>query len=177
MKKGGDDLREIGRLGKPHGIRGEVKVIPLSDDPDLFFGLERVFIGQDEECARAFDIASIRPVVSKRGLTILLSLKEIQNRDLIESLRGQKLFAKESELPGLDEDEFTYGDIVGFTAVSEDGEVLGTVTDVIDRPPQDLLVLSRIKKRDVMIPFVSEFIKAVDTENRKVTVSVIEGML
>jgi len=187
MKTGGESLeesgleesglREIGRLGKPHGVRGEVKVIPLSDDVDRFLGIRTVLIGRDAKGAKAYSVSSIRPHVSKKGLAILLSVNEIQDRDVIDSFRGQTLFAQVSELPHGAEHEVLNTDITGYTAINEEGDELGTVAEIIDRPPQNLLVLTTREKGDVMIPFVSEFVKSVDAERRMIVVSVIEGML
>lgn len=172
-----DVLREIGRIGKPHGIRGEIKIIPQSDDRDRLLGIKTVFIGPDSRRARSFSVSSIRPHISKKGLTILLKLSENLDQDWINSMRGQTLFAKESDLPALKEGEFFYSDIVGFDVISIDEEPLGVVADVIDRPPQDILVLRTHEKKDVFIPFVREFVREVDIESSRVVVSLIEGML
>ena len=169
-------LREIGRLGKPHGVRGEIHMVPVSRDTDRLLDLGRVFTGADEQSAVERPLMAVRQHLAAKGPVLLLSIKGFADRDEVSSLRGQLVFAAEEDLPVLEEDEFYYSDIVGFRVETPDGDVVGRVTDVLDRPPQDLLVVGIEDGEDAYVPLVNEFVEQVDLAGGRVDITPIEGM-
>ncbi|TDI76219.1 MAG: 16S rRNA processing protein RimM [Bacteroidetes bacterium] len=177
MGKKGNSLREIGRLGKPHGVHGEINMIPVSPDLDRLLGLASIYVGPDEESAVPMTIVSSRVHLAKKGQTLLLRLNGVSDREAVGFERGNRVFASDEDLPDLRDQEYYYSDIVGFQAVSETGEALGKVTDVLDRPPQDLLVINALNGQEVFIPLVNEFVLVVDQEKKQVVLSLIEGMI
>ena len=132
-------LREMGRIVKPHGVLGELKVAPETDDPDRFhdletihvgpdkddperfLSLERVFVGPDEGSTTSFDIVSVRLQPSRFGITVLLKLEGISSREAAEALGKQRVFASQDDLPPLEDGEFYYSDLIGLAVETLDG--------------------------------------------------------
>ena len=79
-------LREMGRIVRPHGVMGEIKVAPETDDPDRFTELKSVLVGSDEDSTTSFDIVSVRLQPSKYGITVLLTLSGMTDRQSAERL-------------------------------------------------------------------------------------------
>ncbi len=171
------ELLLMGRFFKPHGVRGEIKVIPETDDPARFEALETVYAGDDARSASPLAVESVRIQQTKHGMTVLLKLEGINSVEAAEGLRQRLVFAREDELPALAEDEFYLHDLIGLRVESEEGEEIGKVKDVIDLPGQYVCVVARRGKPDAMIPGVPEFIVGMDLEAGRLVVRPIEGLL
>lgn len=168
-----DDLVLMGFIGKPHGVRGDVKVVPETDDPARFEEFDHVFLALDG-ARRLFDVERVRLQASARGVIPVLSLKGVVGRDEAEALRGAGVYVEEDELE-LEEDEFFLHDLIGLKAVDEEGQVIGRVTDVLSLPAGPVLVVTRDGAGDALIPAVGEFL--VDITADAVVIRVIEGLL
>lgn len=175
-------FREMGRIIRPHGVVGEMKVAPETDDPDRFHSLETVHVGVDETSTTSFDIVSVRMQPSKHGITVLLGLSGISDRAGAQSMAKQRVFALESDLPPLEEGEYYLSDLVGLSVHLMEGdssgdEPIGTVVDVRETPGQDLLVIKKETGGQVMVPIVDEFVVAVDIEAGRLDLDPIEGLI
>lgn len=165
----------MGRVAKPHGLEGGIKVAPDTDDPDRFAGLRRVFVGQDAESALLFDIVSVRIQPSKFGVTVLLALEGVDSREKAEDLYGKYVFADQADLPALEDDEFYYSDVIGNQVYSEDNTLLGTVADILEAPGQDKLVVRQHDGSTFMVPLVPEFM--VDVTDETVVIRLLDGLI
>ncbi len=173
-----ETLLLVGRVGKTHGVRGEVKVIPETDDPERFAALETVFLGQQPEDAAPHSVASVRFQQSKRGLTIVLKLDGIETMEQAAALRRKAVFAFEEDLPPLADDEFFLHDLIGLDVVTEQGDQVGVVRDVLELPAHHIYVVARPDKPDAMIPAVPAFITEIDIHGaQRLVVRPIEGLL
>ena len=170
------DLREIGRIVAAHGVVGEMKVAPETDDPDRFTELETVFVGEDEKSSSLFEIRSVRMQPSKHGITVILALEGISDRDSAQEQRKKRIYAREKDLPALNPGEYFLSDLIGLTVQSASEGVLGRVIDVFELPGQNVLSVRLSDGREVMIPAIPEFLNDIDMDRQTVTVSVIEGM-
>jgi 16S rRNA processing protein RimM len=156
-----------GQVGKPHGLAGEVYVVPISDDARRFepgSTLER-------------DDGTSLVVESARHHTnrFLVKFAGVETRDEAERLRGP-LFVPADDVRTLDEDEFWPHDLEGCAVVRADGTPVGTVTGVVTGAAQDLLeVATDFGER--LVPFVKQIVTEVDLDGRKVTVDPPEGLL
>lgn len=175
--KEGMTLREMGRIVKPHGVMGELKVAPETDDPDRFHSLETVHVGPEEGSTTSFDILSVRLQPSRYGITVLLQLDGISTRQEAEMLCKQRVFASQDDLPPLEEGEFFYSDLIGLAVETLDGESVGTVVDVYERPGQDLLVIQRVEGGRAMVPLVPELVPDVDLEGAVLRIDPVDGLL
>lgn len=172
-----DSCLLIGRIGKPHGLRGECKVIPETDDPGRFTLLKEVLVGATAESARLFGIAGVRMQHSGRGVTVLLRLHGVTSKEEAAALSRSGVFARSVDLPPLEEDEFFLHDVVGLSVLTEHGEAIGVVRDVWEMPASNVYVVARPGRRDALIPAVPAFIKRVDIAGARLVVQPIEGLL
>ena len=170
-------LREMGRIVRPHGVMGEIKVAPETDDPDRFTELKSVLVGSDEDSTTSFDIVSVRLQPSKYGITVLLTLSGVTDRQSAERLNKLKVFVDQNDLPPLEEGEFYYSDLIGMKVASSDEPDLGIVKDVIEGPGQDLLLVKKSSGAEIMIPFVDAFVVEIDFDNDQILVDPVEGLL
>jgi len=119
-----DRLLLMGRFGRPHGIRGDVKVVPETDDPQRFAGLRRVFVGPTAEAAVERAVGGVRFQYPKGRVVVLLSLDGAAAPEDAEALRNLNLYAHEADLPALAEGEVFLHDLAGLDvwAVDDEGE-------------------------------------------------------
>jgi 16S rRNA processing protein RimM len=176
------ELVLMGRCGRAHGIRGEVKVHPETDDPGRFADLDRVFVGPAPADVRVYTVESVRYQFPKGEVVVLLGLEEVEGRDGAEALVHQRVYAAVADLPPLAEDEIYVHDLIGMAVVEVDeagepvGEPLGAVRDVFDGLAQDLVVVAREGRPDVLVPDVPEIVVGVDEAGRRLFVRPPEGL-
>jgi len=170
-------LREMGRVVRPLGVLGELKIAPETDDPGRFQYLKTIYVGADEASALSFEILSVRLQPSKYGITVLALLSGISSRQDAETLNKMRVFASEEDLPPLEDGEFFYSDLIGMTVVLSDGETVGEVEDVIEGSGQDILLIRRDTGAKVMIPLVDEFIVELNLDSRQIIIDPVEGLL
>jgi 16S rRNA processing protein RimM len=162
----------VGRVRGAHGIRGEIKAIPLTDWPERIHEIRSVFLSGDaEEQGMWFEIERVRG--SRKQ--ILLKLRGVDDRNKAESFKSFWLQIPQAECKPLPENEYYIFDLKGLLVETAEGEAIGTVTDVLKLPIQDVLVVDRNGK-EVLIPMVKDFIKRVDIPSGKVVIDFIEGL-
>lgn len=170
-------LVRVGYIFRPHGVKGEIKVNPeATDDPERFYDLDQVYVGHDPQSTRPHRIASVRLQETKRGITVILRLDDVEGRTAAEGIAKQNLYAHEDDLD-LSADEVFIHDIVGVEVVSEAGDVLGAVSGVMQLPGHDVLVVARPNADDALIPAVEEFVVDLDLESGRLVLRPIEGLL
>ena len=170
-------LREMGRIVRPHGVLGELKVAPETDDPARFQVLETVYVGVDEASAVSFDIVSVRLQPSKYGITVLLMLEGVSGREAAEAMCKKNVYANEADLPALEDGEFYLSDLIGLPVSTLDGEEVGTVKDVLEGPGQDLLVIQTPSGGQVMVPLVPELVPEIDLDAGRIQIDPVDGLL
>lgn len=172
-------LIEIGKITSPVGLKGEVKIISYSDEPDRFEYLEGVFVKERGEAEPVFrEIEGVR----YKGPSIILKLEGIDNRNASEAVRACDIFIDEDDLPELEEGRYYVRDIIGLEVRTEEGTLLGKLKDVQTNTAQDLYVVKREEgsaggNRDLLVPGVPEFIRKVDVEMGVITVRLPDGLL
>ena len=172
-----DSLVYMGRVLRAHGLAGEVKVLPETDDPARFEALQQVYLGASPEKATGYALKKVRYQHAKRGATVLLTLEGVAGKDQADTLRKLQVYAVENELPPLAEDEYYLHQVVGFEVVEADGTAIGTLRDVMDLPAHPVFVVSRPGLPEVMIPAVPAFIEDLDLLAERIVVKPIEGLL
>ena len=172
-----DSLFLVGHVWRAHGVQGDVKVIPETDDPARLSNLSVVYLGITPTTASRRRVESMRLQPTKRGPVIIMKLEGVDTREQVDSLRRSHVFARESDLPPLDEDEYFVHDLVGLQVFIDTDEFVGRVEDVMMVPAQDILVVSREGKESVMIPIVQEFVVDIDIDAGRIVIQPIEGLL
>jgi 16S rRNA processing protein RimM len=166
------DTVVVGRIGRPHGVRGEVTVEVRTDDPDLRFVPGAVLRTDPPERGPI----TITGVHWHSG-TLLLRLEGVDSREAAEAVRNTELVVPVAELPEIEDPDSYYDhQLVGLTARMPDDAVLGEVTAILHEA-QDLLVVRLPEGRDVLIPFVSAIVPTVDVAGGFLVVDPPEGLL
>lgn len=163
-------LLHVARIGKPHGIRGEVTVQVFTDDPEARFVPGQVLV--TEPASRGpLTVAGAR----WNKQILVLGFDEVVDRNRAEELRGTKLFVDSDEVD--DEDEGYYEhDLVGLT-VLVDGAAVGTVSELVTAAAQDLLVVELQSGGQAMVPFVDEIVPEIDLDQGSVVLTPPPGLL
>ena len=164
-------LLVVGRIGRAHGVRGEVTVEVRTDSPD-----ERFKIGQilktDPESNGPLIIESIR----NNSGTLLLSFKNFNDRSAVEKLRNTLILADvDPSQSNTSENDFHISQIVGAKVVDRNGKTLGLVKDVLSLPAQDTLVVDS-DGAEVLVPFVKSYVPVVSIERAEITVENFEEL-
>jgi 16S rRNA processing protein RimM len=166
------DTVVVGRIGRPHGVRGEVTVEVRTDDPDLRF-VPGAVLRTDPPERGPVTIAGVH----WHSGTLLLRLEGIDSREAAETVRNTELLVGVADLPEIEDPDSYYDhQLVGLTARLPDGGVLGEIV-VVRHEAQDLLVVRRADGPDVLIPFVSAIVPTVDLDGGYVVVDPPEGLL
>lgn len=158
----------IGKIVNAVGLKGEVKVYNYSDSPEIYAIAEAVYV--DDELMEVENLRLQKNMV-------ILKLAGIEDRNAAEAAKNREIFVTEDDLPELEEGEYYIRDLIGMEVALEDGSHLGTMTDVIQNSAQDIFQLRTDEGKNVLIPRVPEFILDINTDERKITVRLIEGML
>lgn len=164
-----DEWVAIGLITGMFGIRGEVKVQPLTDFPERFLKTATVYVGEELVERRVLGARLHQRIV-------ILRLEGVETANDAEALRNKKLYVPASELIALPPDHYYLHDLVGLRVVHVDGTSLGVVRDVIQSAGNDLLVIQDARtSKDVLLPTVKEFVKSVDVAGGTITVEPIPG--
>ncbi len=171
-----DDLFEVGRIAKAHGVRGEVKIIPDLSDPHHFEQLKVLYLGPAPQQVQPQPVKAVRFQEGQRGVVVLARFDGVDDRDAAERLRGKRVFIPQADLPPLDDDEFFLHDLKGLTVSDEAAVARGRVKDVLDLPAHPVLVVAREGLPDVMVPAVPAFIADIDFDAQRLVVRAIDGL-
>ena len=166
----------LGKLERPHGVRGEIRMTVLTDYPERMADLDTVYLGTDPYSDRvtAFRIDRFRFHQER----MLLQLKGVSDRNDAEVLRGLYVMVKLEDAVPLEDDELYLYQLIGMQVYTEDETLIGTVKDVMETGANDVYVLSAPDGgRDVLIPAHDGTIVDIDTETNRVIVSLPEGLL
>lgn len=168
----------VGRIGRPHGVRGEVTIDVRTDVPERRFAP-----GVTVTCEPATAGPLLVDGAHWHSGRLLLSFAGVDSREAAEALRGVLLTIDSSEAgPAGDDDEgdddvWWDRDLIGLSAYTTDGSLLGTVADVVHAPGGDLLVVARPDEGEHLVPFVHEIVPEVDQTNGRLVVDPPAGLL
>lgn len=191
-----EDAIEVGRIVDAWGIKGGIKVLPFSSDPQALFCTKKWFIQPAlvQGGAIAKPAASSKAVPSsvasetgaapvprlskprllrvkqakEQGDVIVATVDDVQDRNGAESLKGARVFVSRSAFPTPDNDEFYWVDLIGLTVVNRQDEVLGEVVDLLDTGPTSVLRLKAADDAERLIPFVSAYIDSVSLADKRI---------
>jgi len=171
-----DPFLLVGRVRKPHGVRGELFLWPETDRPaDVFTPGRTLWLDGLSGSAGGERLTVERSRPFKDGF--LVKTVEHTGRDeALEALRGRDLFIRRSEAAPLDEDEVFRHDLIGLRVLAE-GEVVGVIRDVLDTPGPDLLEVERAGRPVLLVPFAREIVSRIDVEAGVLEITPPEGLL
>lgn len=165
----------VGKIVNTHGTRGELKIIPQTDFPEVRFAKGSKLYAFVPESANG-EAVTVESARFHKG-TYIVKLKEFHDINQILRFKGGSLKVDESELVDLEEDEYYYHEIVGCEVFSEEGERLGVVKEILSPAANDVWVAKREKGRDLLIPVIDDVVREVDVDNKRIVIHVMEGLL
>jgi 16S rRNA processing protein RimM len=166
------DLLQVGAITSTHGIRGEVKVFPTTDDVNRFKKLKEVVLDTGKEQI-TLEIQGVKFFKQ----FVILKFKGIDNINDIEKYKRCPLYVTRENAVKLEKDEYFIADIVGSTVEDEDGNVLGTLKDVLVTGANDVYVVENEDGKELLFPAIKECVLNVDVEQAKITVHIMPGLL
>ena len=167
-----EDLLQVGIITSTHGVRGEVKVYPTTDDPRRFRRLKEVVL----DTGRGKINLEIEGVKFFKQF-VILKFKGLDNINDIEKYRQKSLYVTRKNAVRLQRDEYFIADLIGLKVQDEDGTELGTVKDVIETGANDVYEVEMADGRSLLLPAIKQCILNVDVENGTMQVHVLEGLL
>lgn len=173
-----DSQVRVARIGKPHGIRGEVTVELFTDSPDARFASSRVFVVcADSEVSEAFPNLTVEHARWNKNV-MLLKFVEFSDRNTAESLRNSELYADPEELME-GEDSWYADELIGLSVHQGTFEApaLGEVADLITGDAQDLLEVRLSDGAEVILPFVEDIVPEIDEERGAILITPPPGLL
>nr|WP_218861298.1 ribosome maturation factor RimM [Nocardioides panzhihuensis] len=168
----------VGRIGKPHGIRGFVTVEVRTDEPDRRFAEGTVLRARPQK-GSAYAAEQLTVEGARwHGQVLQVAFEEITDRNEAEAARGTLLFADvPAEETPEDPDEYYDHQLIGLTAFDEEGRELGTVKALVHGGAQDLLTIRTPDRRDALVPFVKALVPVVDLAEKKVVIADRPGLV
>ena len=152
----------IGKIVAPHGVRGDFRILPLTETPELFLDLEYLYLENGERLT----LTNSR---FKKNL-VLVSAKEIHNMDEAEKLRNQKVLVLKEDLPALPQGRFYVNDLKGFLCFNEQGEEIGTFQDTLQTGSTDVFVIKTFAGKELLVPAIKENILEIDTQGARMLI-------
>lgn len=181
-----EDAVEVGRVLDAWGVKGGIKVLPFSSDPQALFCTKKWFLQPAEVQGAvvtkpgAATTAGVQPArlsrprmlkvrqAREQGDVIVVTADDLTDRNTAESLKGARVFVSRSAFPTPDTDEFYWIDLMGLTVVNRQAEVLGEVVDLMETGPHCVLRVKGEDKVERMIPFVSVYIDSVSLADKRI---------
>lgn len=165
------DLLEVGKIINTHGLRGEVKVVAWTDYPEVFEDIDYVYIKKKNDYER-LDIKGIK----YQKNNIIVRFSQINDINEAETYKNKILLAERKALGELPEGVYYIADLIGLDVVTEDGEHIGTIADVINTGSNDIYDVKREGRKNLLLPVIDEVVLRIDVERGKVTVRMMEGL-
>ena len=166
------DRLKVGVVTSVHGIKGEVKVFPTTDDSRRFKKLKQVYLDTGKEML-PLEIEGVKFFKQM----VIVKFKGYENPDDVMKFRQKELWIDRKDAVRLSKDEYFIADLIDMEVCDEEGKLIGTLKDVISTGANDVYAVETPEGKEVLFPAIKQCILDVDTEARKMTVHVMEGLL
>lgn len=167
-----EDMLRVGVFANTHGVRGEIKVFPTTDDVTRFKKLKKIYLDKGME-KMELEIQSVRYFKNM----VILKFKGIDNINDIEKYKGKDLLIHREQAVPLKEDEYFICDIIDSKVVTEDGEEVGVLKEVLQTGANDVYVVRTAEGKEVLLPVIDECVLNLNLEEKIVTVRLMPGIL
>lgn len=167
-----EDKLQVGIVSSTHGVRGEVKVFPTTDDVKRFKKLKEVILDTGKEQV----VLEIEGVKFFKQFAIL-KFKGIDNIDDVMKYKGKSLFVTRENAVKLRKDEYFIADLIGLKVMDEEEKEIGTLRDVMETGANDVYVIDCIDGKELLLPAIRQCVLLVDLESGFIKVHVLEGLL
>lgn len=156
----------IGKIVAPHGVRGDIRIMPLTDRPEQFLNLSYLLL----EDGRQLTVKAAR--FHKR--MVLVSTKEITTMNDAELLRDKKILIRAEDLPPLEEGRFYVADLIGLPVFDEEGKQLGTFKDSITTGSNDVYIIAVPGGKDLLVPALKIYVREINLQEKRIVVKLPE---
>ena len=163
---------QVGVISSTHGVRGEVKVFPTTDDVKRFKNLKHIYLDTGKE-QMSLEIEGVKFFKQ----FAILKFKGIDNINDIEKYKGRPLFIDREDAVELEDDEYYIADMIGISVFTEDGKQFGTLKDVMETGANDVYIIDSNEHGEVLLPAIKECVLDVNIEEGKMTVHIMEGLI
>lgn len=167
-----EQLLQVGVISSTHGVRGEVKVFPTTDDVKRFKKLKKVILDTGKE-QLPLEIEGVKFFKQ----FVILKFRGIDNINDIEKYKGKSLLVDREHAVKLKKDEYFIADMIGMDVFTEDGELFGPLKDVMETGANDVYIIEMSDGKEVLVPAIKQCILDVDIENRKMVIHLLEGLV
>lgn len=162
----------IGVITSTHGLKGEVKVFPTTDDPARFKKLKKCFIR-----TKSGDVPVEKKSCKFFKNMVILSFSEFNDINEIEKYKGCELFVTREDAVPLEEDEFYIADVIDAEVFEDNGKKLGTLVDVMQTGANDVFVVKMENGKEVLLPVIKDCVLDINAEEKKIVVHMMNGLL
>ncbi|MFW6235974.1 MAG: ribosome maturation factor RimM [Desulfovibrionales bacterium] len=166
-------MMALGRVVRPHGLKGEVRIHSYADSPFVFEEVPALFLQKEGARPKRVHLVSMRH--HHRGL--LLKFEEIQGLDQAETWRGSMIMARYRDLPALDPEDILYVDLIGRRVFLEDGSLLGVIEQIQDNAGQEVWTIRGSGGDEILFPAVESFILRCEKDEGEVRIDPPPGLL
>lgn len=166
-----EDLLQVGVITTTHGVRGEVKVFPTTDDSARFKELKKVLLDTGKGTLE-LEIAGVKFFKN----LVILKFKGIDDINEVEKYKKCGLYVAREDAVALDENEYFIADLIGLKVWSDEDEELGELTDVLQTGANDVYVVRQEDGEELLLPAIKECVKEVDLKERKILVHLLKGL-
>lgn len=163
---------QVGVITQTHGIRGEVKVFPTTDDANRFQKLKEVILETEKE-RLTLTVAGVKFFKQY----VILKFREYDSINDIEKYKGARLLVPREKAVKLQKDEYFVADLIGMQVVTEDGKPFGRLKNVLETGANDVYVVETVESKEVLLPAIKECVLQVDMEKGVITVHIMDGLL
>lgn len=167
-----EDLFKVGTISSTHGIRGEVKVYPATEDLDRFRQLKHLILDTGKNHIN-LEIEGVKYFKNQA----ILKFKGIDNINDIEKYKGKDLFVTRENAVKLEEDEYYVADLIGSNVISDEDIELGKLTEVIKTGANDVYVVTANDGKEILLPVIRECILDIDIDKQIIKVHVMDGLI
>ncbi|MDY5987286.1 ribosome maturation factor RimM [Sporofaciens sp. SGI.106] len=167
-----EDRLQVGVISSTHGVRGEVKVFPTTDDATRFKKLKQVYLDTGKEQM----LLEIQGVKFFKQF-VILKFKGIDNINDIEKYKGRSLFVERKDAVPLEEDEYYIADMLGMSVYTEDGARFGTLKDVMETGANDVYIIDSDDHGEILVPAIKQCILSVDVEADRMVIHLMDGLI
>lgn len=167
-----EELLQVGVVTQTHGIRGEVKVFPTTDDAGRFRDLKKVFLDTGRE-KLPLEIQGVKFFKQ----FVIVKFKGLDTINEVERFRRCPLLVPREDAVPLEEDEYYIADMIGMQVETEDGKAFGILKDVMETGANDVYVIDSISHGEVLVPAIKECIRKVDVAEGKMSVHLMDGLV
>ena len=167
-----ENLLQVGAILDTHGLRGEVKVFPTTDDPARYDDLDEVELLTKEGKYLHLEVERVRYFKN----LVIVKFKHYDNINDIEQYKKCNLYVTRENAVELAEDEYFVADLIGLTAKSDEGEELGTLTDVLTTGANDVYVIKGADGEELLVPAIHDCVQEVNVEDGYVVLYLLPGL-